>query len=126
MISLVEGSAFSILEQVEEGNGLEAYRKLSYRSARNKLQNAVLRMASIVNIKFQDSNFENAFTDWESEIFKLDTSLGPSKRLPDEVKIGILVAATTGKIHDPLCVSMARIETYSEAKETVINYLKST
>ena len=89
---------------------LEAYRKLSYRYARNKLQNAVLRMASIVNIKFQDSNFENAFTEWESEIFKLDTSLGPNKNLPDEVKIGILVAATTGKIHDHLCVSMARIE----------------
>ena len=40
LLSLIEGSAQTIVEQVEEENGLEAYRKLHQRFAKSKLQNA--------------------------------------------------------------------------------------
>ena len=68
LVSLVEGSAYTILEQVEEENGLEAYRKLYLRFAKTKMQNAIMRMAAIINMKFQDTTFENTFSEWESEI----------------------------------------------------------
>ena len=128
MVSLIEGSSYTILEQVEEENGLEAYRKLYLRFAKTKMQNAIMRMAAIVNIKFQDTTFENTFTEWESEIHKLETALKSDTstgKLADEVNIGILIAGTTGKIHDHLCLSLTDVSTYEEAREIVVNYLKS-
>ena len=128
LVSLIEGSAYTILEQVEEENGLEAYRKLYLRFAKTKMQNAIMRMATIINIKFQDTTFENTFTEWESEIHKLEMILKndhTSGKLADEVKIGILIARTTGEIHDHLCLSLSDVSTYDEAREIVVNYLKS-
>ena len=83
LMSLIEGSAYTILEQVEEENGCEAYRKLYHRYARTKMQNAIMRMATIVNTKFLDSNFETMFTEWESEIHKAVLSL--NSKLADEM-----------------------------------------
>ena len=84
LMSLIEGSAYTILEQVEEENGCEAYRKLYLRYARTKMQNAIMRMATIVNTKFHDTHFETMFTEWESEIHKIELSL--SSNLADEIK----------------------------------------
>ena len=128
LVSLIEGAAYTILEQVDEENGLEAYRKLYARYAKTKMQNAIMRMAAIVNIKFQDTTFENTFSEWESEIHKLESALKTERtdgKLADEVKIGILIAGTTGKIHDHLCLSLNDVSTYSDARDIVINYLKS-
>ena len=122
-MSLIEGSAYTILEQVEEENGCEAYRKLYLRYARTKLQNAIMRMATIVNTKFHDTNFETTFTEWESEIHKIEVSL--SSKLADEIKIGILIAGTTGRIHDHLCLTLGDTLSYDDTRDTVLNYLKS-
>ena len=75
LMSLVQGSAYTILEQVEEENGCEAYRKLYLRYAKTKMQNAIMRIATIVNTKFHDANFETTFTEWESELHKIEVSL---------------------------------------------------
>ena len=128
LVSLIEGSAYTILEQVDEENGFEAYRKLYARFAKTKMQNAIMRMAAIINIKFQDTTFENTFSEWEGEIHKLESALRTERtdgKLADEVKIGILIAGTTGKIHDHLCLSLKDVSTYADARDIVINYLKS-
>ena len=128
LVSLIEGSAYTILEQVDEENGIEAYRKLYARFAKTKMQNAIMRMAAIINIKFQDTTFENTFSEWEGEIHKLESALKTDKhdgKLADEVKIGILIAGTTGKIHDHLCLSLNEVSVYADARDIVINYLKS-
>ena len=104
LMSLVGGSAYTILEQVEEENGCEAYRRLYLRYARTKMQNAIMRIATIVNMKFHDSNFETTFTEWESELHKIEVSL--NNKLDDVIKIGILIAGTTGKLHDHLCLTL--------------------
>ena len=92
------------------------------------MQNAIVRMAAIINMKFQDTTFENTFSEWEGETHKLDTalkSITSTGKLADEAKIGILIAGTTGKIHDHLCLSLNDVSTYGEARDIVINYLKS-
>ena len=61
LVSLIEGSAYTILEQVDEETGFEAYRKLYAILAKTKMQNAIMRMASIINIKLHDTTFENMF-----------------------------------------------------------------
>ena len=104
LMSLIEGSAYTILEQVEEENGCEAYRKLYLRYARTKMQNAIMRIATIVNTKFHDTNFETTFSEWESELHKIEVSL--NNKIDDVIKIGILIAGTTGKLHDHLCLTL--------------------
>ena len=84
LMSLAQGSAYNILEQVEEENGCEAYRRLYLRYARTKMQNAIMRIATIVNTKFHDSNFETTFTEWESEMHKIEVSL--NNKIDDVIK----------------------------------------
>ena len=87
-----------------------------------------MRMAAIINMKFHDTTFENTFAEWEGEIHKLEAALktdGTSGKLADEVKIGILIAGTTGKIHEHLCLSLSDVSVYDDARDIVVNYLKS-
>ena len=58
------------------------------------MQNAIMRIATIVNMKFHDSNFETTFTEWESEMRKIEVSL--NNKIDDVIKVGILIAGTTG------------------------------
>ena len=123
LMSLVGGSAYTILEQVEEENGCEAYRRLYLRYARTKMQNAIMRIATIVNMKFHDSNFETTFTEWESEMHKIEVSL--NNKIDDVIKVGILIAGTTGKLHDHLCLTLGDTLSYDDTRDMVINYLKT-
>ena len=94
LVSLIEGSAYTILEQVDEECGFEEDRKLYARFAKTKMQNAIMRMAAIINMKFNDNaNFETTFSDWEYEIHRFNESV--DTKLQDEVKVGILIAGTT-------------------------------
>ena len=83
LVSVTEGPAYTIIEQVEEENGYEAYRQMNIRYAKTKMQTAIMRMAAIINIKFHDSTFENSFAEWEGEIHKLETALRPRTVTPD-------------------------------------------
>ena len=122
--SVIEGGAQLVIEQVSEENGLEAFRLLHLRFAKSKMQNAIMRMATIVNMKFNDNaNFETTFSDWEYEIHKFNSSV--DNKLSDEVKVGILVAGTTGKLHDHLCLTLGQSVDYAKTREVVLNYIKS-
>ena len=120
LLSVLEGGAQLVIEQVEEENGLEAYRLLNLRFAKSKMQKAIMRMATIVNVKFHDNgNFETIFSDWEYEIHKFNSSV--QNALQDEVKVGILIAGTTDKLHDHLCLALGKRANYAETREVVLN-----
>ena len=51
---LTEGPAYTIVDQIEDANGLEAWRRLAQRYAKTKLQNAIMMLVSIVNTKFAE------------------------------------------------------------------------
>ena len=124
LLSVVDGSAHTIIDQVENENGLEAYRRLHQIYAKSKMQNAIMRMATIVNTKFHDNaNFEATFTDWEYEIHHFN--LAVDTKLQDEVKVGILIAGTTGKLHDHLCLTLGKQLNYESVRGVILNYIKS-
>ena len=46
------------------------------RYAKSKMQNAIMRMATIVNMGFNDNaSFETTFADWEYEIHRFNASV---------------------------------------------------
>ena len=90
LAGLVEGPAYTIVDQVSDANGLEAWRLLHHRFAKTKLQQAIMRLVTIVTTIFQDNSFETTFAEWENDIVKLEESVG--KQLHGEIKIGLLIA----------------------------------
>ena len=44
--------------------------------------------------------------------------------LPEQRKVGILVAATTGKLHDHLVLNMNDLTTYVQVNYIVVNYMR--
>ena len=123
LTGLVEGPAYTIVDQVEDSNGWEAWRLLQDRYGQTKIQNAIMRIVTIVGTKFHEKNFETTFAQWETEISKFEVAIGAA--LYPEVKIGLLIAGTTGKIHDHLCLTIKERMDYSEVRDTILNYFKS-
>ena len=83
-----------------------------------------MRLCTIVETKFNsEKDFETTFANWESEIAKFEFAL--QKDLYDEIKVGLLIAGTTGKLHDHLCFTLGDKVDYKAVRETVISYFKS-
>ena len=91
----LEGNAFIIMDQLEDLNGYEAWRRLSQRFLKSSTQSALTTLISIVNTKFpDDNNFEAVLSKWEKEITQFEKSV--KKLLYDEIKTGLLIAGATG------------------------------
>ena len=77
----------------------------------------------ILTWKFDMSQFENSFNEWESEIIKYDSiSTTP---FSDEVKICILYLATSGQLHNYLLMHTDLSMKYSEIRTLVVNYMST-
>ena len=120
--SLLEGSPYTILDGVTDGNGFEALRRVHSRYARSKQHKAILLLVKIVSTRFNDKDFESGFTTWESDITKFEEAIG--KELYEEVKIGLLIAGTSGRLHEHLCLTCGEARDYETVRDTVINYVK--
>ena len=90
---LVTDSAYTLIYQVADSNGMEAWRLLTDRYAKTTQQTAIITLVSIVNTKFEDRNFETTFAKWESQVTMFERAI--EKELYDEIKVGLLIAGTT-------------------------------
>ena len=75
LTGLVVGTAFVLIDEITDNNGLEAWRRLTTRYARTKTHTAIATLVSIVNAKFDDKNFETTFAKLESNITKLEQAI---------------------------------------------------
>ena len=81
-------------------------------------------LVTLVNTKFHDDkDFETKFSKWENDITKFERAIG--KELYDEIKVGLLIAGTTGKLHDHLCLTTTDDINYNNIRTIVLNYLKT-
>ena len=60
LVGLVDGSAYELVDQIEDGNGFEAWRRLYERHARTNNQIALMVFAILANAKIEDKAFEAA------------------------------------------------------------------
>ena len=85
LCNLIGGSAFTILDQVEDGNGLDAYRKVHRRYAKTKIQEAITMRINVANTNFSsESDFETRFAK--------EPALG--KPVYDDSKVGLVIVGT--------------------------------
>ena len=96
---------------------MEAYRKLHKRYAKTKMQEAIARLINIVNTRLGgEANFETAFANWENEVLKFELALG--RPVYDDMKVGLLIAGKSGKLHDHLCLTVPNVIDYDQIKKT--------
>ena len=76
LAGLVEGPAYTIVDQVSDANGFEAWPLLHHRFAKTKLQQAIMRLVTIVTTIFQENSVETTFAEWENEITKFEEAVG--------------------------------------------------
>ena len=63
LISLTDKGAFTIVDNVEDSNGMEAWRRLCERYAKTKRQKSVMSLVAIMAMKLpDDSTLENKFS----------------------------------------------------------------
>ena len=83
-----------------------------------------MRLVTIVNTKFHDEkNFETNFANWESEITKFE--IATNKILYEEIKVGLLIAGTLGKLHDHLCLTVSEVIDYDQVRSNILHCFKS-
>ena len=124
LISLTDKGAFTIVDNVEDSNGMEAWRRLCERYARTKRQKSVMSLVAIMGMKLPDDNtLENKFSQFETELDRYEKATGDE--LPQTAKIGILVAVTTGRLHEHLVLNMGDYTTYDQIRTVILNYTRS-
>ena len=124
LISLTEKGAFTIVDNVQDSNGMEAWRKLSEHYARTNRQKSVMSLVAIMAMTLPDDNtLEAKFSQFEVELSRYERATGDD--LPESARIGILVAVTTGRLHEHLVLNMNAGTTYDQIRATILNYTKS-
>ena len=123
LTSYLEGTAYLIIDQLNDNNGYEAWRRLTKRFLKSKTHSALTTLIAIVNTKFPDDHFETALTTWEKEIQQFERATGSP--LPEHIKTGLLIAGTTGKLHDHLCLTCTDLTDYEAIRQSILNYIKT-
>jgi hypothetical protein len=124
LTGLLEGAPSNLCDTIEDSNGAEALRRITTRYARAKSHSALVILMKIISAKFpDDDNFETKLGIWENDVLKFEKAIG--KELYEEIKVGLLVAGTTGRLHDHLCLNLGTLKDYSSTRQVVINYAKT-
>ena len=120
---LTTGPAYTVVRTVRDYNGFEAHRQLTKRYARTKSLTTISSLVSAVNTKFEEATFEQQLATWELHISDYERASGDV--MNDKLKIALLVANTSGTLHQHLCLHVNAICTYMQVRDMIVNYLKT-
>ena len=88
-------TASSMLEGIDDYNGLEAWRLIVRRYAKTKSHLALLGLAKVIYVNFKnDAEFETKFNRWELDIARFEKATGVT--VPDVIKVGLILCTTKG------------------------------
>ena len=81
-------------------------------------------MQKITRVTFEEKNFGTTFSEWESDVTRLETALG--KEIYEEIKIGLIIAGTTGKLREHLCIGLAEstLQNYEVLRRVILEYVR--
>ena len=109
LYGLLELPARNLIEEIDDDNGVEALRRLHERYKKSKILNVVNYLHRITSTKVEERTCAATFMDWETDLGKLEATLG--REIYEEIKIGLLIAGTTGKLRERLCLNLAEATT---------------
>jgi hypothetical protein len=124
LTTTLKEAPYMLLDTITDSNGPEAWQQLVQRYAKNQAHLAMTTLLQLIGFQLpNDETAETKFAAWENEVVKFERLIG--KPLYPEIKTGLVVKATGGKLHDHLCLTVHNLQDYKEVKETIINFAKT-
>ena len=124
LTTALKEAPYMLLDTISDSNGCEAWRLLVNRYAKNQAHLAMTTLLQLIGFTLpNDETAETKFAHWENEVVKFERLIG--KPLYPEIKTGLVVKATGGKLHDHLCLTVHDLGDYKQVKDTIINYAKT-
>ena len=124
LYGLLELPARNLIEEIDDDNGIEALRRLYERYKKSKILSVVGYLNRITTTKFEERTFAATFMDWETDMTRLEATLG--REIYEEIKIGLLISGATGKLREHLCLNLAETTTvnYQTLRNVVLDYVR--
>ena len=104
--------------------GLEVYRQLCLRFSTPLGTRSIGYLTKLLKPTFDHNNFEESFSNWEFELQRYEAD--NTTRLPDQVKIAVLMNETRGPLRQHLHLNAGTSPTYAAIRATIMEYYRTT
>ena len=124
LITITSGSAATAVRQHQQDMGLEVYRQLCVRFSTPLGTRSIGYLTKLLKPTFDHNNFEESFSNWEFELQRYEAA--NTTRLPDPVKIAVLMNETKGPLQQHLHLNAGASPTYAQIRATIMEYYRTT
>ena len=124
LITITSGSAATAVRQHQQEIGLEVYRQLCVRFSTPLGTRSIGYLTKLLKPTFDHNNFEESFSNWEFELQRYEAA--NTTRLPDPVKIAVLMNETKGPLQQHLHLNAGASPTYAQIRATIMEYYRTT
>ena len=124
LITITSGSAATAVRQHQQEIGLEVYRQLCVRFSTPLGTRSIGYLTKLLKPTFDHNNFEESFSNWEFELQRYEAA--NTTRLPDSVKIAVLMNETKGPLPQHLHLNAGASPTYAQIRATIMEYYRTT
>ena len=112
-------------KQCQHEMGLETHRQLNRLPSHQEAQCAlVCPITKMLKPTFDSNNFEELFSNWEFEPSRYERD--NCTTLPGQIKIAVLMSATSGPPEQHLHLNAGATPTYVEVRKTIKEYYRAT
>ena len=80
-------------------------------------------LTKLLKPTFDHNNFEESFSNWEFELQRYEAD--NTTRLPDQVKIAVLMNETRGPLQQHLHLNAGTAPTYAAIRATIMEYYRN-
>ena len=124
LITITSAAAATVVRQHHLAMGLEVYRQLCLRFSTPLGTRSIGYLTKLLKPTFDHNNFEESFSNWEFELQRYEAD--NTTRLPDQVKIAVLMNETRGPLQQHLHLNAGTSPTYAAIRATIMEYYRTT
>ena len=124
LITITTAAAATVVRQHHLAMGLEVYRQLCLRFSTPLGTRSIGYLTKLLKPTFDHNNFEESFSNWEFELQRYEAD--NTTRLPDQVKIAVLMNETRGPLQQHLHLNAGTAPTYAAIRATIMEYYRTT
>ena len=120
LISITTASAATMIRQHQHAMELEVYRQLCLRFSTPLGTRIIGYLTKLWKPTFGHNNFEESLSNWEFELHRYEAD--NTTRLPDQVKIAVLMNETRGPLQQHLHLNAGAAPTNAAIRATIMEY----
>ena len=111
-------------DQTTSAMGLEVYKQLCLRFSTPLGTRSIGYLTKLLKPTFDHNNFQESFSNWEFELQRYEAD--NTTRLPDQVKIAVLMNETRGPLQQHLHLNAGTAPTYAAIRATIMEHYRTT